>query len=92
VANGPERTCSKARILTPSRARFGFTLLATLTSFPNNTLVQPFKSSMSDHGFSDLRIFHSWFKRSTGNVCWKIRRYALSGAEASGVPYLTLKR
>src|SRR5918994_5618126 len=33
VANGPERTCSKARIFTPSRARFGFTLLATLTSF-----------------------------------------------------------
>src|SRR5918996_3253058 len=33
VANGPESTCSKARILTPSSARMTFELLATLTSF-----------------------------------------------------------
>src|SRR4026208_1611759 len=32
VANGPERTCSKARTLTPSSAREGFESLATLTS------------------------------------------------------------
>src|SRR5919106_4575737 len=33
VANGPDSTCSKARILTPSSARMTFELLATLTSF-----------------------------------------------------------
>jgi len=32
VANGPDSTCSKARIFTPSRAREGFEMLATLTS------------------------------------------------------------
>jgi len=32
VVNGPESTCSKAKILTPSNAREGFELLATLTS------------------------------------------------------------
>jgi len=32
MSQTPESTCSKARILTPSNARDGFELLATLTS------------------------------------------------------------
>jgi len=32
VANGPESTCSNARIFIPSNAREGFELFATLTS------------------------------------------------------------
>src|SRR5512135_220225 len=33
VANGPERTCSKAKILTPSNARVGLELFVTWTSY-----------------------------------------------------------
>jgi hypothetical protein len=40
VANGPESTCSKARILTPSNARDGFELLATLTSSHDQQIEQ----------------------------------------------------
>jgi hypothetical protein len=48
VAKGPESTCSKARILIPSRALVGFPLLTTFTS--SKYSVQQFKGSKFNVG------------------------------------------
>jgi hypothetical protein len=53
VANGPDNTCSNAKILTPSNAREGFELLATLTSY------------LDFNDLNDLNCLNDW----NGLIC-----------------------